>query len=281
MSFQIIGDSCCDYPYLENDFEWIKRVPLAIELEGKSYIDDENLSSSMLAEKMAASLYAPKSACPSPASFEDVYNCGADDIYVVTLSDKLSGSYNSAIVAANMFRESNPDKNVFVFSSRSAAAGQIAVCRKIYELASSGMDFKNVVKETLGFIDSMGTYFVLENLDVFRKNGRLNHLQALVTGALRLKLVMGGDENGNICVRGKALSIDRAINKMAELIGERCSGRDMSCRTLYITQCLCPDRARKARDEIMRRTGFGDCLILRAGGISTIYANSGGIVVAY
>lgn len=281
MSFQIIGDSCCDYPYLENDFEWIKRVPLTIELDGKVYIDDENLSSSMLVEKMAASLSAPKSACPSPASYEDLYNCGADDIYVVTLSDKLSGSYNSAIVAANMFRENHPEKNVFVFSSRSAAAGQIAVCQKIYDSASLGMNFKDVVKETLSFIDSMGTYFVLENLEVFRKNGRLNHLQALVTGALRLKLVMGGDENGNICVRGKALSIDRAITKMAELIAERCSGRDMSSITLYITQCLCPDRARRARDEIMRRTGFKDCLILKAGGISTIYANSGGLVVAY
>lgn len=281
MSFQIIGDSCCDYPYLENDFEWIKRVPLTIELEEKIYVDDETLNCSMLVEKMAASLSAPKSACPAPASFVDAYDCGADDIYVVTLSDKLSGSYNSAIVAANIFTEKHPEKNVFVFSSRSAAAGEIAVCQKIYDLASSGMAFKDVVKETFSFIDSMGTYFVLENLEVFRKNGRLNHLQALVTGALRLKLVMGGDENGNICIRGKALSIDRAIAKMADLINNRCFGLDMSNRTLYITQCLCPDRARKVRDEIMRRTGFNKCLILKAGGISTIYANSGGLVVSY
>lgn len=281
MNFQIIGDSCCDYPYLENDFEWIKRVPLTIELDDKFYIDDENLDSSMLVEKMAASTSAPKSACPSPASFEDVYNCGANDIYVVTLSDKLSGSYNSAIVAAKMFKEKNSEKNIFVFSSKSAAAGQIAVCQKIYDLASSGMDFKNVVKETLNFIDIMGTYFVLENLDVFRKNGRLNHLQALVTGALRLKFVMGGDENGNICVRGKALSIDRALNKMAELIGEHCAGLDMSGKTLYITQCLCPERARKVRDKIMKLVKFKDSLILKAGGISTIYANSGGLVVSF
>jgi DegV family protein with EDD domain len=281
MSFQIIGDSCCDYPYLEPDYPWLKRVPLTIELEGVTYVDDETLSSSMLVEKMAASLFAPKSACPSPGNYFAAYDCGADDIYVVTLSDKLSGSYNSAVVAADMFKTEYPERNIFVFSSKSAASGQIAVCEKIYEMALSGMDYAQVVRKTLEFITTMGTYFVLDNLEVFRKNGRLNHLQSIVTGALRLKLVMGGDEAGNICVRGKAMSYDRAVIKMAELIAARLEGIDLSGRILYITQCLCPDRARRARDEIMKRTGFMDCKIFKAGGISTIYANSGGLVVAY
>lgn len=281
MSFQIIGDSCCDYPYLKPDYTWLKRVPLTISLEGNDYVDDSHLLSTMLISKMAASLTAPKSACPSPGSYLDAMNCGADDIYVVTLSDKLSGSYNAAIVAANMFRSENPDKHVFVFSSKSAASAQIAICEKIYALASGGADFDEVVKQTLAFIPTMGTYFVLDNLEVFRKNGRLDHLQAIVVGALRLKLIMGGDESGNICVRGKAMSYDRALVKMSELIAARLAGQDVSDRTLYITQCQCPDRARKARDEIMKRTAFKDCEILKAGGISTIYANSGGLVIAY
>lgn len=281
MSFQIIGDSCCDYPYLEEDYTWLKRVPLTIELDGETYIDDKDLRCSMLLSKMAASRNAPKSACPSPGSYLEAYNCGQQDIYVVTLSDKLSGSYNSAVVAANMFKNSNPDKNIFVFSSRSAAAGQIAICHKILELASSGLDFDTVVKETLSFVSELTTYFILETLDVFRKNGRLNHLQSIVTGALKLKLIMGGDENGNICVRGKALSVDRAINKMADQIAVRCRDLDMSGRTLFITHCKCPERARFARDCILDKVNFKNCEILKAGGISTIYANSGGQIFAY
>lgn len=281
MSFQIIGDSCCDYPYLDNDYEWLKRVPLTIELAGTTYVDDKDLNSLILIGKMASTLDAPKSACPSPGSFEREYDCGADDTYVVTLSDKLSGSYNSAAVAAAMFREKHPDKNVFVFSSKSAAAGEIAVCRRIYDLASAGVPFDSVVSETLEFISSMGTYFVLENLDVFRKNGRLNHLQSFILGALRLKLIMGGDENGNICVYGKELTYDRALVKMAEHIKKRFGGTDMSGRTLYITHCHCPEKAERARDEIMKRVGFKDCVLLAAGGISTIYANYGGIVVGF
>lgn len=281
MSFQIIGDSCCDYPYLEKDYDWLKRVPLTIELDGIDYVDDEKLNTLELISKMAATFNAPKSACPSPGSYEEAYDCGADDIYVVTLSDKLSGSYNSAVVAASMFREKHPEKNVFVFSSLSAAAGEIAVCEKIYELASSGMEFDKVVSKTLEFISGMGTYFVLEKLDVFRKYGRLNHLQSIVLSTLRLKLIMGGDENGNICVHGKELTFDRALVKMAEHIGKRFAGIDMSCRTLYITHCHCPDRAFKARDEILKRTNFKGCKILSARGISTIYANLGGLVVAF
>lgn len=281
MSFQIIGDSCCDYPYLEEDYAWLKRIPLTIELDDETYVDDENLRCAMLVSKMAASHNAPKSACPAPGSYYEAYDCGADDVYVVTLSDKLSGSYGSAVVAANMFKESHPEKNIFVFSSKSAAAGQIAICCLIHELVSAGTAFDEVVSRTLAFINGISTYFLLETLDVFRKNGRLNHLQSIITGALKLKLVMGGDETGNICVRGKALSMDRAVSKMADLIVERCAGRDMSKTTLYITHCQSPDRARQARDSIMKKTPFKDCVILRAGGISTIYANAGGFVVAF
>lgn len=281
MSFQIIGDSCCDYPYLEDDYTWIKRVPLSIELDGETFIDDETLRCSMLISKMAASRNAPKSACPSPGSYFEAYDCGVDDVYVVTLSDKLSGSYNSAVVGANMFKESHPDKNIFVFSSKSASAGQIAICHKILSMANAGLAFDEVVTKTLEFINGLSTYFLLETLEVFRKNGRLNHLQSIITGALKIKLVMGGDETGNICVRGKALSMNSAVAKMADLIAERSKNQDISDRILCITHCQCPDRARAARDSIMAKVPFKDSIILKAGGISTIYANDGGIIVAY
>ena len=281
MSFQIIGDSCCDYPYLEDDYTWLIRVPLTIELDDEIFVDDKNLRSSILISKMAASRNAPKSACPAPGTYLEAYECGADEVYVVTLSDKLSGSYNSAVIAANMFSENHPDKKVFVFSSHSASAGQLAICNKIRSLALEGVPFDDIVKQTLEFINNITTYFILETLEVFRKNGRLNHLQSIITGALKLKLVMGGDKNGNICVRGKALSMDRVIIKMAEQIAEKCKGMDMSGRTLFITHCKCPDRARYASEQIMQRVNFKDCKIFKAGGISTIYANSGGMIIAY
>ena len=281
MSFQIISDSCFDYPYLADDISWIKRVPLYIELDGEVFTDNENLRCTGLITKMAASSSAPKSSCASPGNFLEAFECGADDVYVITLSDKVSGSYASAIVAANMFKEKYPDRNIFVFSSRSAAAGQVALGEKLYELASSGMPFAEVMRHGLKFVDEMSTYFVLENLDVFRKNGRLSHLQSIVTGALRIKLVMGADSSGNVCVRGKALSTDGAISKMIDMIAARISPAEAKTRKLYISHCQCPERARLVRDSILKKVPFKDSLILRTGGISTIYANDGGFVLAY
>ena len=282
MSFQIIGDSCCDYPYLEDDYDWLKRVALTIELGPEEFVDDKSLNCPALVAKMAATINAPKSACPAPGAYVEAFEeADCDDIYVVTLSDKLSGSYNSAVVAADIFRREHPEKNVMVFSSKSASAAQLAICCKLHELAESGLAFNEVVKQTLEFISGLTTYFILETLDVFRKNGRLTHLQSLVTGALKIKMVMGGDETGNICVRGKAMSMDRAIIKMAEQVKERCAGRDLSNTTLYITHCQCPDRARFTRDKLMAAAPFKECRIYKAGGISTIYANAGGLIIGY
>lgn len=281
MSFQIIGDSCCDYPYLQDDYPWLKRVSLTISLGNEEFIDDVNLHCSSLASKMAASIKAPSTACPSPGAFLDAYDCGVDDVYVVTLSDKLSGTYESAVIAANMFKEKYPEKNVFVFSSKSAASAEILICNKLFELASSGMAFDDVAKAGLQIVKDTSTFFVLENLDVLRKNGRLTNLQSVVTSALKLKLVMGADEMGEVAPRGKALSINRAIIKMAELIAENCKGKDCSAKTLYMTQCLCPERGRTAADAIMKLTKFKNCVMLRSGGISTVYANTGGLIVCY
>ena len=281
MSYKIISDSACDYPYLEDDYPWLIRVPITLYLDGETFVDDKDLRCNDLLTKMAASRNAPTSSFPSPGEFEKVYDCGADDIYVVTISDKLSGSYNSAVIAASMFKEKNPDKNIFVFSSRSASGGQTTVCSKINELAASGLSFDEVTKQGLEFINGLNTYFVLEDLDVFRKNGRINHLQSIITGALKLKLVMGADETGNVVLRGKALSIERAVAKMVDLIAEKCKGKDMSDYTLFISHCNCPDRARKTRDMIMERINFRTCQILRMSGISSMYGNTGGQVAAF
>ena len=280
MSFKIIGDSCCDYPAEGSDYPWLERVALSIDIGEDTYIDDKNLDFLELIKIMAESPHAPKSACPAPGAYYDAYDVDADDVYVVTLSQVLSGSYASAVTAANMMKELNPKKNIHVFDSKTAACGQNAICEKIYEFASSGMAFDEVVSAVNEYIDGMNTYFVLENLEVFRKSGRLNHLQSIITIALKLKLVMGGEE-GAIVMRGKALSMDRALVKMADMIAAKCKHIDVTKRRLYITQCNCMERAKKTRDIIMSKVPFKDSEIFSAGGISTIYANSGGIVVCF
>lgn len=281
MKYKIIGDSCCDYTEEYDKLNWLDRVPLSIYLEDKCMVDDGSINISKLIDDMSKSLDAPRSACPAPGEYLQHYMGEEEDIYVVTLSEKLSGSYNSAVNAAQLLKNDGTKKNIHVFNSRSAAAGEIAICLKIRELAESGIAFDEVVEKTEKFIDDMKTFFVLEDLEVFRKSGRLNHIQGIMTKALQIKLVMAGTNEGAICKVGQALSISRALEKMVSLISDAFNKLKDKNRTLVITHCNCFDRAKLVKDLIMKTCEFKKSVICSSGGISTMYANNGGIIVSF
>lgn len=259
---------------------WITRVPLTITLGNKQYIDNQELDCNALIQDMAASPEAPHSACPSPGDYMDTMDTGADDVYVVTLSDKLSGSYSSASSAAQILLENGCRSNIHVFNSKSAAACQVSICLKLRELAESGLTFISVVSQVEQYISEQTTLFVLETLDVFRKNGRLSHLQAIITSAIRIKMVMCAEKDGTVGIRGKALTTAIALKKMAEIVIRDCTAETKD-RVLVITHVNCPDRAEQIRASLVKSSDFIQAIICRAGGISTIYANNGGIILSY
>ena len=279
--YQVISDSCSDYTN-EADLGLIRRVPLTIQLDDQTYTDNEQLDCLALVRAMAATASAPKSACPAPGAWQEAFDAAEGDIYVVTLSAELSGSYNSAEVAALEYLQAHPERRIHVFNSRSAAAGQVLICLKLKELAGDkALPFDEVVRQTDAYVDSLNTFFVLETLDVFRKNGRLSRLQSLAVGALRLKMVMSRTDTGYIEAVGKALSVQQALNKMVQIIQTKAAGQDLSDRTLIITYVNCLERAPGVRDAILSGCNFKNAILCRGSGISTIYANDGGIIVAY
>ena len=282
MRYKIIADSCCDYVQEGEDIlSFVTRIPLSIELNGRYYLDDDKLDCDAFLQDMAQSRTAPRSACPSPMTFAEACQGPAQDIYFVTLSAGVSGTYDSACTGVQMARETCPNKNIHVFNSRSAAAGEVAICLYIRDLAEQGLPFAQVVEMGEAYIASMTTDFVLEDLDVFRKNGRLNHLQALATSALRIKLVMGADERGSIVVRAKGLGMARAISALVEHVRETYQANPCPERRLVITHCACLARAQEVRDRILESCPFTQTLLCRSSGISTMYANAGGIVLAF
>ena len=122
----------------------------------------------------------------------------ADDIYVVTLSAELSGSYNSAELGKKLYEEELGEKNIHVFNSRGASSTQLLIARKIYEYASQGMSFEQVVEKVEDYIRGQRTFFVLETLDVLQRNGRLSKVNAVLATALNIKPVMEGTKEGII-----------------------------------------------------------------------------------
>ena len=278
MSYRIIVDSCCDLTAEQAADPRFVRVPLTILLDGETFVDDASLDQSRLLWQMKHSPNAPSTACPSPQQYLEAMDCGADDVYVVCLSAMLSGSHNSAAQGRALLLEEKPHLRIHVFNSCSASAGEMLAARKIRELAESGLPFEQVVARTERYIYEMQTYFVLESLDNLRKNGRLTKLQSIVTSTLRLKLLMGATPEGEICKKGQALSVKQALSRMAELMAADGNHRG---KVAVISHCNCLERAFYLKRLLREKCLFQDILISETHGISTVYANDGGIVAAY
>lgn len=278
MSYKIAIDSCGELLNEWKDDERIESVPLTLMVGGESIIDDETFDQKDFLKKVAACLECPKSACPSPERYMKAYECEADHIYAVTLSSELSGSYNSAVLGKSLFLEDNPGKKIHVFNSKSASGGESLIAMKIVECEEKGLSFEEVIETVDKYIEEMSTFFVLENLETLRKNGRLSRVKALVASALNIKPVMGSTPEGSICQFDQARGMNKAIVKMVELVGEK--GINIHEKTVAITYCNCPERAKMLEEAIRERLNPAKIVVMDTAGVSSMYANDGGVIVA-
>ena len=278
MSFHIVCDSCTDLTEEDLKKGCYTLVPLTLLVDGEEIIDDETFDQADFLAKVAASKESVKSACPAPESYMEAYS-KADDIYVVTLSAELSGSYNSAVLGKNLYEEENGTKNIHVVNSRGAATTQVLIARKLNEYASQGMPFEEVVDKIEEYTTSLRTYFVLETLEVLRKNGRLSRLSATIAGALNIKPVMIGTRDGVIQKAAQSRGMKKALAKMVEHMGSE--GRDLTRRQFVISHCNCYERAVYVKELIKKHLHAEDIDIVDTKGVSSLYACDGGIIVSY
>ena len=277
MSYRIIVDSCGELTDEMKKSGMYKSAPLSMEVNGTHVADDNTFDQARFLRLLAESPHCPRSSCPSPEEYMSLYDCGADRVYVVTLSSELSGSYNSAELGRKLFEEEHSDKKIYVFNSRSASVGETLIVMKIRECEERGMDFEEVKECVESYIKGQNTYFVLENLDTLRKNGRLTGIKSLVASALNIKPVMGSTPAGTICQLGQARGIKRALDKMTDHIVQNAESPEE--KVLGIAHCNCPERAEKVREILLGKLKVKSSFIVNTAGISTMYANDGGIIV--
>ena len=279
MDYKIIVDSCGELTYKMKESGIYLSAPLSMQVDGDTIMDDETFDQADFLRRVAASPECPKSSCPSPEKYMELYSGEERRVYVVTLSSELSGSFNSAQLAAKLWKEEHGEdgKQIHVFNSRSASVGETLIACKIRECEEKEMAFADTVSETEAYIEGQHTYFVLENLDTLRKNGRLTGIKSFVASALNIKPVMGSTPQGTICQLGQARGIKRALVKMAEQIVR--DGRETKEKVLAIAHCNCPERAREVERMLLDKIRVKDSFIVDTAGISTMYANDGGIIV--
>lgn len=278
MTYRLIGDSCTDLDDNLKKDDNIVIVPLTLEIGDYSVKDDEKFNQKDFIKRMAESKIGAKSACPSPEAFKEAMECDTDMAFVVTLSEHLSGSYQSAEIGKKLYEEEHDHKDILVLSSKSASAGQYRLMLELDKLCRQGLGFEEISKRITKLRDEMKTYFVIETLDTLRKNGRLSAVTAFIASALNIKPIMGAVD-GVIIKKDQQRGMQKALAKMVEIAVKE-AGDNILEKTVCITHINNLERGEYVA-ELFRKSGkFKDIKIVNGAGVATLYAGDGGIVIA-
>ena len=278
----ILADSCCDLPPELLKKTQAKIAPLTITIDDTHYVDDGTVDIPPYLAAMKASKNPVRSACPSPDLYAEDIRATEGDCFIVTLSAKLSGSHNAASLGVQLAQEDMPEKKVHVFDSESASAGETYIALMIHDLIAAGKSFEQIVELVEEKIRSMHTLFVLDSLDNLVKNGRISRTVALLANVLSIRLLMSDDGHGAIKNISKARGIKGALGQMVETCRKHTEGLAAASQRLVISYCNCPERARQVRDMIREKCpAIGEIILTPTSALSSMYANDGGIVIAY
>lgn len=284
MSYKIVIDSCGELTERLKEDEHFENVALALDVDDYHIMDDETFDQAEFLQKVKESPNCPKSSCPTPVRYMDAFGENTGHVYMVTLSSQLSGSYNSAMLAKDLYEEKMAEGEVpagtqiHVFDSKSASIGETLIGMKIQEYEETGFSFEQVVAKVDEYIAGMNTFFVLETLETLRKNGRLSNLKAMLATALNIKPVMGSTDIGSIQQLGQA----RGMNKALESMVTKMLSVTKNCeeKVLAISHCNCPARAKRVKEMVEKLAHFKKIIVIDTAGVSSMYANDGGVILA-
>lgn len=278
MNYKIVADSSCDLTKEMKERMDVGLAPLTIHVGDRIFTDDETIKIPELIQAMKQTKLGFRTSCPSPVDFMKEYE-KADNVFVVTLSSQLSGTYNSAMTAKDQMLENVGDKFIHVFDSLSASVAETLVSMKIYELIQANHDRLEIVSKVENYIKEMKTFFILDSLENLIKTGRIGKFAGQVATALNIKPIMGADDEGNIKLVEKIRGSKKAFKRLAEVIGEQ--GSKLEDKIIAISHCNAIEKAEALKEDIQQKYNFKDIIIIEMAGLSTAYANDGGVIVAF
>ena len=244
MSVRIITDSTVD---LTPDVRArVKAVPLSVRFGEDEYRDGETITAEKFYEMLVKSQQLPTTSQPTPAAFEDAYREAVeagDEVVCITIASKLSGTYQSATIAAEEF----PGK-VFVVDSRTAAIGSGVLAEYALQLADQGMSGQQILDELIEMRKHIRLYFMVDTLEYLHKGGRLNGAVAVVGGLLNIKPILHVDGAGEIKMLSTARGMKKAFSSLTELANKE-GGPDFSKPVLLAYTGESDENLRKYRGE--------------------------------
>ncbi|MCR5389064.1 MAG: DegV family protein [Lachnospiraceae bacterium] len=276
MNWSIVTDSSCD---VENGLSTaaipVSKVPFTISIGKKDYVDDENIDTAELIKDMSDSPEASKTACPAPGAWYDCF-LKADNVIAITISSKLSGSYQSALAAKEMILEDFPYKNIHVLDSQSAGPGLNMLVRKAKEYIEKNLSFETITECIEKQVKEIRTIFVLNSFDNLVKSGRIGRLTGFIAGKIRMSGIGFGD-NGVIAVKQKVIGTHRVIKGLIDDLIEN----GYKEGEIIISHCHNLELAENMAKVIKGRWDSAKITILKTGGLCSYYAENKGLIMCY
>lgn len=274
MSVRIITDSTCDLiPAVK---ERVKVVPLAIRFGEEEYVDGVTINTDEFYEKLVHGDALPTTSQPTPAAFGEVFREAAeagDSVVVITIASWLSGTYQSASIAASDY----PGR-VFVVDSGSVAITAGILVEYALRLADQGMSAEQITAELNASKGNLRLYAVLDTLDYLHKGGRISKTVAIAGGLLSIKpIITVGD--CELKMVGKARGNKKANETMNQIISKE--EVDLSKPVLFGYTGLNDELLQKYLEESIEFWGGKSYPATIVGSTVGVHAGPGAVAVAY
>lgn len=275
--FQIIVDSASDLDskYVKNKDIGFRVVPLTITIGDKNYVDDDNINVDEMLESLHKYKGKTSTACPSPEAFSKYYT-DAENTFVVTISSKLSGTYNAACLGAKEL-ENDSNFKIHVIDSKLVSGAEELIVDKLVELIKKGLEFNDIVTEIDKFRDERQLFFTLAKFDNLIANGRMSKIVALIAKTLIIRPVCKGVE-GEIKVIEKVIGVNNAFKKMATFISK--AVQTFKDKVLIINKCKADNECEQLVKLIKENCDFKEIRIKETKGLCSFYALEKGLIVS-
>lgn len=271
---KIVADSSANVQQLQK--VPFAAAPLKIITAEREFVDNSNLDVEEMVAFFDSYKDKSKTSCPNPGDWLEAFG-DADDIFCVTITSGLSGSYNAACVAKEMYEGENSGKRVFVIDSLSAGPELVLIIEKLQALIEAGCAYEEVCEGIGLYTQKTGLLFALASLQNFAANGRVPMAVAKVTGLLGIRIVGKASQQGTLQPMDKCRGEAKALKKLEEHLAADGFQRGK----VRIAHCQNQAAAEAFRDRIRQAFPAADVEISRCLGLCSYYAEKGGLLVGY
>lgn len=274
MRNKIIMDSAGDLQILEGaDFAC---VPLKIVTENREFIDDPTTDVAQMIDYLRSYSGKASTACPGVGEYLEAFE-GGENVYCVTITSGLSGSYNAAAIAAQTYMEQHPERKVHVFDTLSAGPEMALLAEKLRDMVAEGLNFDQIVAKGKEYLQKTRLIFSLESLHNLANNGRVPTVVAKAVGILGLRLLGRASEEGKLQPNGKARGEKKVVPELMKKLQEM----GYAGGKLRISHCCNENAAQELKQAVLGRFRQADVNIWPAKALCSFYAEAGGLLVGF